>query len=155
MEMPKPRKLHIDVEPPVEVEIAGRRIAFVGITLLRPHVMIEYNITAPLQTESPFGPHLVILDVTDDTSDELYPTFWHDFQWPWIADGRTTTRLKRRPTVGAKRLHIVVRPAERPGADGRPWTSSLPPAAEFDVELPPHHGLPWGEAGVTSSSPAG
>ena len=105
--MPKPRKLHIDIEPPVEVEIAGRRIAFVGVTLLRPHVMVEYDITPPLQTESPFGPHVVILDVTDDTSDELYATFWHDFQWPAIAEGRTTTRLERRPAADAKRLHLV------------------------------------------------
>ena len=147
--MAKPRKLHIDIEPPVEVEIAGRQVAFVGITLLRPHVMIEYNITPPLQTESPFGPHLVILDVTDDTSDELYPTCWHDFQWPWIADGRTTTRLERRPAAEAKRLHIVVRQAEQPTAGRRPWTSSLPPVAELDVELPPHHGLPWSEAHST------
>jgi hypothetical protein len=72
---PKPRKLHIDVEPPVEVEIDGRRVRFVGVTLLRPHVMIEYEIAPPLETGSPFGPHLVILDVTDDTSDELSERF--------------------------------------------------------------------------------
>jgi hypothetical protein len=152
--MSKPRKLHIDIDPPIEVEIAGHHVAFVGLNLLRPHVMIEYNVRPPLQTESPFGPHLVILDVTDDTSDEPYPTFWHDFQWPHIAEGRTTTRLERRRAAKANRLHIVVRPAEPPAADGRrPSTSSLPPAAEFDVELPPDHGLPW--AGATSESPTG
>jgi hypothetical protein len=143
----RPRKLHIDIAPPVEVEIDGRRVAFIGVTLLRPHVMIEYDIGPPLEEESPFGPHLVIVDVTDDTSDELYPTFWHDFQWPWLAPGRTTTRLERRPPAEATCLHIAVRSAEAPAPDGRrPWTSSLPRLAEFDVELPPDHGLPWGES---------
>lgn len=147
--MPKPRKLHIDIAPAVEVEIAGYRVAFVGVTLLRPHVMIEYDIRPPLEVESPFGPHLLIVDVTDDTSDELYPTFWHDFQWPSVAPGRTTTRLERRPPLNAARLHIVVRPAQSPDPDGRrPWTSSLRPVAEFDVELPRDHGLPWSESAM-------
>ena len=106
--------------------------------------MIEYDISPPLETESPFGPHLLIFDVTDDTSDEPYATFWHDFQWPLISPGRTTTRLERRPDPEAKRLHIVVRPAEHSDVEGRPpWRSSLPAVAEFDVELPKDHGLPW------------
>lgn len=153
--MPKPRKLHVDVSPPVEVEIGGHRVTFVGVTLLRPHVMIEYKVDPPLNTELIFGPHVVIIDVTDDLSDEFYPTMWHDFQWPWIALGRTTTRLERRPPPEAKRLHMVVRPAEPPDAEGRrPWTSSLPAVAEFDVELPPEHGLPWGETSSPSPPPA-
>ncbi len=153
MPKPKPRKLHIDVDPPVEVEIDGRQVRFIGVTLLRPHVMIEYDIAPPLETESPFGPHLVILEVTDDTSDEPYETFWHDFQWSWIAPGRTTTRLERRPSPEAKSLHIIVRPAEPPDAEGRrPWTSALPPVEEFEVELPPDHGLPWGETTSTTSA---
>src|SRR6266545_4356978 len=100
--MRKPRKLHIDITPPVEVRIGRYDVAFVGITLLRPHVMIEYDITPPLRTETPFGPHVVILEVTDDTSDETYPTAWLDFQWPTIGEGRTTTRLERRPPAEAK-----------------------------------------------------
>jgi hypothetical protein len=147
--MQKPRKLHIDIDPPVETVIEDRYVRFVGVTLLRPHVMIEYDIEPPLQEESPFGPHLVIVDVTDDTSRELYPTFWHDFRWPSIAPGRTTTRLERRPVAEATSLHIVVRPAQRPDANGqRPWTSVHPPVATFDVKLPRDHGLPWESSGV-------
>jgi hypothetical protein len=142
--MAKPRKLRIEIVPPVEIEIAGHRIAFDGLTLLRGKVMVEYDVIPPLQTETPFGPHLVILEASDDTSSEPYPTFWHDFQWPGRGPGRTTTRLERRPPPEAASLRFVVRRALPADSDGhRPQSSSQPPVASFDVMLPTDHSLPW------------
>jgi len=142
--VPKPRKLHIDIDPPVVVAIGDHRVAFVGVNLLRPHVMVEYDIDPPLNTPTPFGPQLLILEVTDDTSDRIYETMWLDFPWPEFGEGRRTTRLERRPPPEATRLHVVVRPAEQPTDSGaRPWTSSLPPVAEFNITLPADHGAPW------------
>jgi hypothetical protein len=143
----KPRKLRLPISPPVVVDVRGHRVEIDGLTLLRPHVMIEYRIDPPLRTESPFGPHLLIFDVTDDAAPgSPYPTFWHDWHWPTLGPDRYTTRLERRPPATATRLHLVVRPAQSPDADGRrPWTSSLAPLATFEVSLPLEHGLPWGE----------
>jgi hypothetical protein len=82
----------------VIVELDGRTVSFGGLTLLRPHVMIEYDVDPPIASED-FGPHLLILDVTDEVSDDLYPTAWHDFQLRHLGPGRTTTRLDRRPRL--------------------------------------------------------
>jgi len=142
--LPKPRKLHVDVDPPVTLTVGGHRVTFVGLNLLRPHVMVEYDVDPPLVTPTPFGPQLLVLEVTDDTSDRVYETMWLDFPWPQFGAGRRTTRLERRPPAEARRLRFVVRPAEAPNESGaRPWTSSLPPVGRFDVVLPADHGLPW------------
>jgi hypothetical protein len=140
----KPRRLHIDVDPPVVVEIEGHRVAFVGLNLLRSHVMVEYDVDPPLEVAFP-GPRLVTVDVTDDTSDERYPTEWEDFPWRDVGPGRATTRLERRPPPHATCLRIVVRPASAsaPAASG-PGSSELGAVARFEVDLPAEHGLPWG-----------
>jgi hypothetical protein len=144
MRSQKPRRLHLDVDPPVVVQIGDRNVTFDGVTLLRPHVMIEYDVYPPIDAESPFGPHLLIVDVTDDTSNELYPTMWHDWRWRDRGPGRTTTRLERRPPPDATRMHIVVRPAEPPRPDGhRDELSTRPAVVAFHVELPADHHLPW------------
>ena len=138
----RPRKLHISIDPAVAVEIDGHRVAFVGINLLRGHVMVEYDIDPPITAQSPFEPHLLLIDATDDTSDERYGTAWEDFRWPHIAPGRTTTRLEHRPPPDAAWMHIAVRPLDAPTPDVHgPGTSSLRAVIEFDIELPPEHGL--------------
>src|SRR3982750_1383547 len=113
----KARKLHIEITPVVEVDFGAHRVRFDGLTLLRPHVMVEYEATPPLRTDDPFGPHLLWLEATDDFGGE-YPVSWPAFQWPWRGAGRMTTRLDRRPSPNATRLKLVVRPVERPGPDG-------------------------------------
>jgi hypothetical protein len=140
----KARKLHIAIEPPVEVDVGDHRVTFDGVNLLRPHVMIEYVVDPPIAAESPFGPHLLLLDVTDDTSEEHYPTAWEDFRWPHLEPGRTTTRLERRPPAEATRLHVRVRPVNSPlPAVPGPGSALIRAVAEFDVHLPPDHAQPW------------
>ena len=141
----KARKLHIAIEPPVEVNVGDHRVTFDGVNLLRPHVMIEYVVDPPIASEE-FGPHLLLLDVTDDASEEHYPTAWEDFRWPHLGPGRTTTRLEVRPPAEATRLHVRVLPADShlPAVPG-PHSASLRAIAEFDVRLPPDHAQPWQE----------
>lgn len=56
--------------------LGEHRVAFDGLNLLHGVVMVEYSITPPLEVDSPFGPHLLVVEASDDTSDELYETFW-------------------------------------------------------------------------------
>jgi hypothetical protein len=144
MTRPKQRRLHLPIEPEVTFQIEGLRVSFVGLNLLNRAVMVEYDVDPPLQRDRPFGPHLLQLRVTDDLSDESYPTIWEDFPWPTVAPLRVTTRLDRRPDPAARRLSITVfrtEPASlRPGT----WDFiSGPELGVFEVELPPEHGLPW------------
>jgi hypothetical protein len=148
---PKQRRLQVDILPPVEVEIDERRVRFVGLNLIDRRVMVEYEVDPPLQRDSPFGPVLLTLHVTDDVDDEAYPTHWEDFPWPTIAPNRVTTRLERRPQAQARRLHIDVLPVEtdlpiQPG----PQSVELRRIVGFDVELPANHGLPWDAAKAPS-----
>jgi hypothetical protein len=142
----KLRRLHVAIDPPITTEIAGRTVKFVGLNLLHGVVMIEYDVDPPLTPPSPFGPHLLVLRVIDDTSDEVYPTAWEDFRWPLIRPGRTTTRLDRRPPPEAKRLRINVQElgVQTPSVPG-PGTVELRSVVRFDVELPLEHGQPWNE----------
>lgn len=139
----KLRRLHVAIEPPITAEISGRTVKFVGLNLLNGVVMVEYDVNPPLTSPGPFGPHLLVLLVTDDTSDEVYPTAWEDFRWPHVGPGRTTTRLDRRPPPEAKRLHISMQGfgVPTPSVPG-PGTVSLRSALQFDVELPLEHGRP-------------
>ncbi len=104
----KLRRIHIAIDPAVSAMVAGRTVRFVGANLLQNIVMIEYDITPPLMPPSVFGPHLLVLQVTDDVSGGRYPTTWENFPWPHITPGRTTTRLDRRPPPQATRLHVNV-----------------------------------------------
>jgi hypothetical protein len=152
MPKPKARRLHIAIDPPVEMTLGDYRVTFDGLNLLNGVVMVEYSVTPPHEVDSPFGPHLLVVEASDDTSDELYETFWPDFPWTHIAPGRMTTRLQKRPSPEATELRFRIRPAEPPDAEGRrPWTSSLPVVGFFEVALPPEHGLPWKTSHTTSS----
>lgn len=155
MTRPKQRRLRIQISPPVEIEIAERRVRFVGLNLISGKVMVEYDVDPPLQRDWPHGPTLLKLHVTDDIDNKAYPTHWEDFPWPTIAPNRLTTRLERRPAADARRLHINVLPAEtdlptHPGPD----SVSLRRIARFDVELPADHGLPWPADGAQTSTTA-
>lgn len=127
--------------PPVVTEIGQRTVMFVGVNLLNGVVMVEYDVGPPLDAD-PFGPRLLALAVTDDVSDELYPTAWEDFRWRDRGPARVTTRLDRRPPADARLLHVEVRAAD---PDDRQATGRVagPVLARFDVPLPPEHGLPW------------
>jgi hypothetical protein len=57
-------------------------VTFVGLNLLNGAVMIEYDVDPPLGRERHRWPHLLSLLVTDDVSDDVYPTSWEDFAWP-------------------------------------------------------------------------
>lgn len=46
--------------------------------------MVEYDVDPPLERDSPFGPALLRLHVTDDIEHEAYPTQWEDFPWPFL-----------------------------------------------------------------------
>lgn len=76
----KLRRLHVSIDPPVTVQIGDRRVTFVGLNLLNRVVMVEYDIKPPWNAAVPFGSHLLVLDVTDDVSDEVYPTAWENFE---------------------------------------------------------------------------
>jgi hypothetical protein len=138
----KLRRVHVAIDPPVTAKIHDRRVTFLGVNLLTGVVMVEYDVEPPLDA-GPFGPHLLVLDVTDDVSDEVYPTAWEDFQWPGRAPGRTTTRLNRRPPAEAHRLHVEVRQVGRAGPQAPEPHSAGEAVARFDVQLPPEHGSPW------------
>lgn len=145
MTRPKQRRLHVDISPPVEVQIAERRVRFVGLNLISQRVMVEYDVDPPLIRDSPHGPALMTLHVTDDVdNDETYPTHWEDFPWPTLAPNRLTTRPERRPPADARYLHIDVLPADTdlPEPPG-PQSAALRRIASFDVDLPPDHGLSW------------
>jgi hypothetical protein len=137
----KLRRLHVAIVPAVTTDIGQRRVMFVGVNLLNGVVMVEYDVEPPLDA-NPFGPRLLALAVTDDVSDEQYPTAWEDFRWRDRGPARVTTRLDRRPPVQARVLHVEVRAADGDDlhATGRVATPVL---VRFDVPLPPEHGLPW------------
>jgi hypothetical protein len=134
----KLRRVRVAIDPPVTAEIHDRQVTFLGVNLLNGVVMVEYDVEPPLDA-GPFGPHLLVLDVSDD----VYPTAWEDFQWPGRAPGRTTTRLNRRPPAAARRLHVEVRQVDRARPQGPEPHSAGEAVARFDVQLPPEHGLPW------------
>ena len=129
------------IVPPVMAEVDHRRVMFRGVNMLNRAVMVEYDVEPPLDAD-PFGPRLLELAVTDDVSDELYPTAWEDFRWRDRGPGRVTTRLDRRPPAEARRLHIEVRPAAQHDRQA-PEFPVGPVVARFDVQLPAEHGLPW------------
>lgn len=141
----KLRRLHVSIGPPVTAWIIDRRVSFVGLNLLNDVVMVEYEVDPPLPGPQVFGPQLVRLIVTDDVSEDPYPTSWEDFyHWPEHGPSRVTTRLDRRPPAAARRLHFEVRPADASAPRiPAPGSHSLPSALSFDVELPGDHGAPW------------
>jgi hypothetical protein len=69
------RRLHVAIFPPIVTEVGHRTVMFVGVNLLNGVVMVEYDVEPPLDA-NPFGARLLVLAVTDDVSDELYPTAW-------------------------------------------------------------------------------
>lgn len=135
------RRLHVAIFPPVVTEVGHRTVMFVGVNLLNGVVMVEYDVEPPLDA-NPFGARLLALAVTDDVSDELYPTAWEDLRWRDRGPARVTTRLDRRPPADARSLHMEVRAAD---PDDRQATGRVagPVLVRFDVWLPPEHGLPW------------
>jgi hypothetical protein len=146
----RPRRMHIDISPPVETEISERRVRFVGLHLISNRVMVEYDVYPPLQRDTPFGPVLLELLVTDDIDGDAYPTCWEDFLWPTTAPNRVTTRLDQRPPAEARQLHIEVHPVTSdPSTHLDTHDQIREPLAHFVVALPPEHGLPWqSDAGV-------
>jgi hypothetical protein len=141
----RPRRLHIDISPAVEMEINGRRVRFVGLNLISNRVMVEYDVYPPLQRNTSFGPELLQLVVRDDTCDDAYQTHWEDFPWPTTAPNRVTTRLERRPPSAARQLHIEVHLAlTQSSTPLSPPHGLVRPVADFVVALPPDHGVPWG-----------
>jgi hypothetical protein len=136
----KPGFLHIEVRPPVGLNIGEHRVEFVGLTLLDKRVIIEYDVDPPFLREHPFGPALLKLRVTDDLTPDIYPTMWEDFPWPTIKPNRLTTRLNRRPAPAARRLHFEVLAVKTPRT---PLASANQVVLSFDVELPATHALPW------------
>jgi hypothetical protein len=64
------------ISPPVEVEIAERRVRFVGLNVISGRVMVEYDVDPPLRRDWPHGAALLKLHVTDGIEDEAYPTQW-------------------------------------------------------------------------------
>ncbi len=140
----KLRRLHLSIQPPVTARIAGRQVTFVGLNLLNNVVMVEYDVDPPLRGPDAFGPRLLCLTVTDDVTEDPYPTEWEDFHhWPEHGPNRVTTRLDRRPPAAARRLHFEVRSADAfaPQVRGR-GSDSLRSAVSFDVDLPADHGAP-------------
>jgi hypothetical protein len=145
----KQRRVRVLIDPPVVVTIRGHRVTFVGLNLFNGAVMIEYDVDPPLAGEGHRRPHLLNLVVTDDVSDDVYPTSWEDFAWPERGAGRATTRLDHRPPADARKLHVDVLPGDEqtPAALG-PGSVKLRAIARFAVELPPEHGMPWASAGA-------
>ncbi len=144
----KLRRIHIAIDPAVSAMVGGRSVKFVGANLLKNIVMIEYDVTPPLIPPSGFGPHLLVLQVSDDVSGGRYPTTWEDFTWPHIAPGRTTTRLDRRPPPQATRLHVnVMALTDAAGTATKPVSTGRR-IASFEIPLPADHGLPWSEPGT-------
>ena len=139
----KGRRMHLAIDPPVTVRVDDRTVKFVGLSLLNRAVMVEYDVDPPLNRPHPHGAYILVIAVTDDVSEEVYPTMWEDFEWPHVAPGRTTTRLDQRPPPEARLLHIEVRtlvPEER-GTLGPPVGGQT--LARFDVTLPAEHGVEW------------
>ena len=142
----KQRSIHIELERPVEIQIGERRVRFLGANLLNRVVMIEYDVEPPVERRSmPFGPYLLVLDVTDDTDGQPYPTMWEDFPWPLIAPARMTTRLDRHPPADATRLHVEVREPVGQGVTAHPRPG--PPITVFDMPLPSDHAATWTPSG--------
>jgi hypothetical protein len=145
----KQRRMRVPIKPPVVATIREHRVTFVGLNLLNGAVMVEYEVDPPLGRESHHWPHFLSLLVTDDVSDDVYPTSWEDFAWPEWGPGRATTRLDQRPPAEARKLHIDVLPVdERTPAVLGPGSVKARAVARFDVELPPEHGMPWASAGA-------
>ena len=135
------RRFHLDIDPPVTGHLESRSIRFVGLSFLRDVVMVEYEVDPPFrkQESAGFWDQYLLIDVTDDTGPFLYPTSWPDFEWPWISEGRTTTRLDKRPPAEATRLHVVVHACDAKAATETMKRTRLGFVAEFDVTLPPDH----------------
>lgn len=130
------RKLHVDIDPAVEVEVGARRVRFVGLNLIHRVVMVEYDVDPPMRVRD-VRPRLLDIEVRDDVRDEPYEPSRPDFDWDrgglTLPPDRTTTRLKPRPPATATRLDFVIWPAD----------SRLAPVARFSVGLPVGHGEPW------------
>lgn len=145
------RRLHIPIDPPVQTTIAGYRVSFDGLNLIRLRVMVEYNVDPPIEpvpfdeytpSRGMFGTRIMTLYVVDDTSPEPYPTFWEDLKWPNLGPGRTTTRLERRPPPTATHLVISVLPSDV-GLRPDPATIARHAVVTFTVQLPDDHAAPW------------
>jgi hypothetical protein len=130
-----PGRFHLDLSP-IRVEIDGRRVTFVGAMFHSKSVMIEYDVTPPIIRDHLFGPCLLMLVATDDTSTEVYPTIWEDFDWNYRHPGRMTTRLDRRPSATATVLHVSVR---TPNFTAPHLPRPGPEIASIEVQLPPDH----------------
>ena len=140
------RRFHLDISPPVCARLGERVITFVGVSLLRGVVMVEYDVEPPFRKHGgSFHAQYLVFHVTDDTGAEEYPTAWEDFEWLDISEARTTTRLDRRPPPAATRLHFVIRAADPAAVTGPERRSGRDPVAQFDVTLPADHGEPWPE----------
>lgn len=144
--MPKNKlsRLHVTIEPPVTAMIGDRCVTFVGINLLNKAVIVEYEVEPPLTRSEADSNRLLVLTVTDDVSEQPYPTAWEDFhEWREQGPNRVTTRLDRRPAAAARRLHFEVRPADAfaPRIPG-PGSVRMRSVAHFDIDLPVDHGSP-------------
>jgi hypothetical protein len=140
------RRFHLDISPPVHARLGERMITFAGISLLRGVVMVEYDVEPPFRKHGgSFHAQYLVFHVTDDTGAEEYPTAWEDSERLDISEGRTTTRLDRRPPPAATRLHFVIRAADPAAVTGTGRRSGRDPVAQFDVTLPADHGEPWPE----------
>lgn len=59
----KQRRIHIELAPPIDVQVGKRRVGFVGANLLNLAVMIECDVDPPIwERRPPFGPCLVIVE---------------------------------------------------------------------------------------------
>jgi hypothetical protein len=68
-------RIHIELAPPVEVQVGERLVGFVGANLLNRVVMVGYDVDPAIsERRPPFGPCLLILEVTDDAEGGVYPT---------------------------------------------------------------------------------
>ena len=134
-----------------------RTIRFVGLNFLRGVVMVEYEVDPPFRKASAaFAERRLVFAVTDDTGSDDYPTRWGDFEWHWMSETRTTTRLDRRPSPEATRLHFEVwkaDPRNTPEADLEiNRRRRVRPLVTFDVQLPDGHGEPWPGHSVPNSA---
>ena len=127
----KQRRLHLELDPPVRIQVGRHQLTFIGLTLLNRVTMVEYVADPPLAPFYPFRPAFD-LQVTDDTDAMPYPTDWENLGRPELGPGRTTTHLDQRPPPDATTLQFVVRPSAEAEACGA-----------FEVSLPSEHAAPW------------